>query len=655
MSALRTYALLLAWCVLVAPRLAADEPLPQLTAAAGIEGWTTPGRWLPVAVTIQQPGTAWRGDLVVGWEGAAGTRETQQRAIELPAGSRQRCDFLLPGLSGGDVTVELRDASGATRAQTVAPCTSFAGTPLVVLLADSWLGLDTYARPASPVTVARLDLARLPAQAAGWDAADAVLIGAVPPERWPTPAARAALLDWVRDGGCVALEWKTLAAGFFPTAISMTTAGQAAEMPAEVVRARAGATTAPGGAIPTFGAALPDAWCADPPGSGVPLVQTLPCGRGRVLILSVSFELPPLRDWPESRRLWATVLGMAWPVPTDDAPVPLSRALDAGVLSPAERLEHEVPGLRVDASLVGWMLWAAMILLPLGFWLYLRRLRAATGARFRGLALVWVWIAGAAGVAAVASLSAADAPGGVHSLHFVRCDPGATTARGRSVVRLALDAGAVDLTLADPEGALALDGRMREVLRTPARRFTRDEVPLRHEPDRLVFRALDLGRREVLALAAAWRAPMPMLDGLTVRRDGPALIVHNGASTTLIECFWWDGARLWRGPKELTGGAEAAIARDPGTTLAWPRQPQATAPEPGAIPEPVLRLALYAPEQATVGCRFALAELVRAPGYLARGEQLLWFHCARSPGVLTGGTDAVREDAWTFVEWRFTE
>lgn len=309
---------------------AASTPI-DLQVEAGYRGTARPGQWMPVTVTVRNPGGDFRGTLSIlsgtlpsnpqpyagggvvampakGMYGAPVAPAVYRVPVVLPAGSTKR--FTTYVLAAADVThVDLFNSQDQSVAGTEARVRLGYNEGLAAVVSDSDTTLDLLGSVRLPggtgqVQVVHFKPADLPNSGILLRAFDTVALDDAATEAF-TPSQKNALLDYVDMGGGLFVaggaSWRKTTAGLpaelLPVAISGTrsladlprtrTALGASRLPAPVdvavAERRAGVTV-----------------LAE---DGVPILVEAPFGQGYVLFSAAEFTLEPMASWNGTRTL----------------------------------------------------------------------------------------------------------------------------------------------------------------------------------------------------------------------------------------------------------------------------------------------------------------------------------------------------------------
>lgn len=359
---------------------AEDAPRVALDAAFGLGNVQIAGRWLPVAVTVRNTGGGLAGELRLVLEKAEEAVDVYRRPVDLPGGSVKRFELEVLGGGGYSLGVEVRDDSGRVVAETRLLMARSAGAGLVAIAGSSWLGLEagTQSR-AGGLELVRLGVETAPRNALGYDAVECVLVGPDDPASPLPAAARAALVAWVRGGGCVVIDRRTLADGFLPGVARGGADWTEAVIPASDLAALAPGVPPPPSEVHAVIGPLPGAVPLWPRADGRAWVQSLPEGLGEVIVTAFAADQPALRGWPGLRRLWERLLEVDLTPPPPGAAAAPGAA--PGPHSTAAGALAEVPA-GANAVFVPLALFLLIypVLYGLALYLYVRRLRGGRGA-----------------------------------------------------------------------------------------------------------------------------------------------------------------------------------------------------------------------------------------------------------------------------------
>lgn len=314
-----TFALILVVPFLLgaAPGRQGGQPVIQMAAQAGYNGFFREGQWIPVQVSATNTGAPLSGYVRVRTSPSGGLEETSYRVrLDLPEGSRKQV-FLYVSLSAYTraLQVELVDSEGEVVERTEAAIQRVSRSDLLyAVVTDSPYGsVDlTGEHPgtgqAYQVNWAVDDLPPEPAALAGLDVLmfHDVDTGSISLEQ------REAIRQWVARGGHLVIaggsSWQRTTAAFadvLPVTVTRTATAQSLAPLAEYVRFPGGdlaAATAIAVGRPEPAAVVLVAW------NDVPLITRSTIGMGAVDFLAIEPNSEPLRSWSGKARLWSTLV-----------------------------------------------------------------------------------------------------------------------------------------------------------------------------------------------------------------------------------------------------------------------------------------------------------------------------------------------------------
>lgn len=303
----RTLGLLLAfvWLMLAAaPVRAADSPV-SLEAAAGFDGLSKAGPWVPVVATVENNGAETSGvlrfELQAENGGPVTARGIYETEVTLPAGATKQVELLMPTALTG--TPELVLLKGGER---------LAGVPVqlekTLDLLIGVLGADPAELPGLAgaqvgdrrFRLVRLDAGRLPAEPLALESLDALLLdrfayGELAPER------QAGVQAWVEHGGHL-----ILAGG--PEAHRLEALSSWVKLP---VTGLERVTLAGIGEAQLSGVAPGDGWEPERRLGAQPLAFRRSVGRGAIHLLTFDPALEPMASWSGLPELIAGLLPSA--------------------------------------------------------------------------------------------------------------------------------------------------------------------------------------------------------------------------------------------------------------------------------------------------------------------------------------------------------
>ncbi|MBI3273203.1 MAG: hypothetical protein HYZ53_29705 [Planctomycetes bacterium] len=661
--------------LLLLPRLgAAAEPAPELDVDAGFGGVCVDGRWASVRVRVKNAGADLAGTLRLLVRTPTEDLGAYEEAVKLPRGSTK--SFELPVLSRGApaLAVELRDGRGRVVASRVVSLRHAAAKGLLVVLGASWLGLEGLAVGTGDASRAVLvSPERAPRRALGYDAVECVFVDDAAPAGALDPSAAEALVAWVRGGGRLVLSWKDLAARRIP---GLLPAAEAVVWKRTVADAQAWRELLPGVEAPVEEVALaagrlPGAhplWRSEAAATGVAAggawVQALPVGLGEVVVTGFSATESPLRVWKGLPALWAALLELELQAGVGAGATP-GAGPSAASLAPRECPAEALEDLRVGYSPERWPLAVLLLVQPLfvgaGYALWLRRARGAgaptrpdapRSRRSRVPVLVVVLLAGALAGGGSALLAGAGAPS-VRRVSMVRGMHGAALSwRGTTVAAVCLPAGGqLDLTLDDPGGGLAGDGRGASLWRRPSRRFGFEQDVVVRSGQGARMDAVRLSRSDVLTVRADWSGREPSTSGLRIITEKDGLRFANEGARPLRDLRYWDGNRLWArlgalGPGEIWRPEDGRIVAE--TSVVGDRR--AAAGRARWLREQGLRVGSSPSNPASAALSAVLTALWDRPTPIPPGDAVLWYVAETDPGGLRVLGASVEPTDLTLVE-----
>jgi hypothetical protein len=299
---------------------------------AGYRGMARPGQWMPVTITVRNPGGDFRGTLSIlsgvlpadpqrqgfggagmampakGMYGGTVAPAIYRVPVVLPAGSTKR--FTTYVLAAADVAhVDLLNSQDQAVAGTETRVRLGYNEGLAAVVSDNEQALDLLGSVRLPgaggqVQVVHFKPADLPNSAIVLRAFDTVALDDAATEAF-TPSQKNALLDYVDMGGGLLIaggaSWRKTIAGvpaeLLPVAISGTRS--LADLPRTRTALGAGRLTTPVDAA--VGERRAGATVLGE--EGVPILVEAPFGQGYVMFSAVEFTLEPMASWNGTRTL----------------------------------------------------------------------------------------------------------------------------------------------------------------------------------------------------------------------------------------------------------------------------------------------------------------------------------------------------------------
>jgi hypothetical protein len=296
----------------------AAAPLVRLDALVGFNGTAREGRFAPVILTIENPGSRMQAEisLRVTWGGAFGAAaagRTLRREAVLDAGSTRRIPFLIPiprSIRTLRATVVSQGVAASSLNLELRPMTT---TSRIIAVISSELSLDGLsALPGGSgslrVVYPRVD--DLPVGWAGYDAVDAVIVHDTAFQQLRSDQVNA-LERWVVTGGTLVFTGGAAALQHAP-------AGFARLLPVEITGlTRAGGVHVPlsGGRAQAVHGTIELAESRLRQGTviagdgNLPLVVQRRLGRGAIWFLAFDPTMTPVSTWAGALSMWRSVLG----------------------------------------------------------------------------------------------------------------------------------------------------------------------------------------------------------------------------------------------------------------------------------------------------------------------------------------------------------
>jgi hypothetical protein len=313
------------------PAAAAAAPAPiDLQMEAGYRGTARPGQWMPVTITVRNPGGDFRGTLSIlsgtlptnpqpyagggmaipakGMYGGPVAPAVYRVPVVLPAGSTKR--FTTYVLAAADVThVDLLNSQDQPVTGTEARVRLGYNEGLVAVVSDSDTALDLLGSVRLPgangqVQVVHFKPADLPNSGILLRAFDTVALDDAATEAF-TPSQKNALIDYVDMGGGLFIaggaSWRKTAAGLPAELLPVTISGtrSLADLPRMRTALSASRLTAPVDVAVAERRAGVTVLAED----GVPTLVEASFGQGYVMFSAVEFTLEPMASWNGTRTL----------------------------------------------------------------------------------------------------------------------------------------------------------------------------------------------------------------------------------------------------------------------------------------------------------------------------------------------------------------
>lgn len=322
------FALLLLGTLLVQPALAQDSRI-RLSVEAGFESRFRDNDWMPVHVRVENDGDDVIGSLVVRPETSGeGVPNTFRVPVNLAGGARQMVPLYMTARGfASQIRVELIDSDGVVIASQPAALRALAPEDrLYVVLSSTPSGLldltgATFAREAAQANWLIEDL---PDRPEAMYAVDLMLINDIDTSGI-TPAQRAALRDWVSQGGHLVVaggsNWQATDLGVVDLlpleparSISVNSLAPLVDWLA-LPPVQADILASDAGIVVTVGDLKPGAQTLVSLDDGTPLIVRHTLGAGTVDFIAADPNAQPLRSWGRLPDLWIALQTTRAPQP----------------------------------------------------------------------------------------------------------------------------------------------------------------------------------------------------------------------------------------------------------------------------------------------------------------------------------------------------